>query len=115
MTKPNGDDYTPVLPGLELPTTLVAPLDAAVRRTFAALAAEGLLEDRHAALMQLCLDLADSVANAKVSRRATAVALAARELRETLAMLPEPEVTVDDGWAELTRALDNAAAGSHPA
>lgn len=111
MTKPNGDDYTPVLPGLEMPTRLQAEMVGAVRSTFAALDEAGLLEPRHAALMQLCLELADSVAAAKVSRRATAVALAARELRETLALLPVPEVVENDGWADLESALRRAASG----
>ena len=111
MTKADGDDYTPILPGLDVPNRLEPALLSALRTTFAALDADGLLEPRHAALMQLCTELAESVANAKVSRRATAVALAARELRETLALLPEPAVSEDDGWKGLEDALRAAARG----
>lgn len=111
MTKPNGDDYTPTLPGLEMPDRLEPILTGAVRQTFASLDAQNLLEPHHAAIMQLCLELASSVSAAKVSRHATAVALAARELRETLALLPEPIVVESDGWADLERALRQAASG----
>lgn len=83
----------PTLPGLELePENGASPsaLRTAVVTTLAALQQEGLLEPRHAALAQLSLELADSVTAGRRSGRASAAAMAAAQLRETLLALPEP-------------------------
>jgi hypothetical protein len=83
----------PTLPGLELePENGAAPsaLRSAVVVTINALQADGLLENRHAAMCQLALELADSVTAGRRSGRASAAAMAAAQLRETLLALPEP-------------------------
>lgn len=95
MTKP--DPYDPLaeaLPGLALTTSSPAgKMVQSVRATLDALAEENLLRPEHAALAQLALQLAAAVEAATLSRRGSAVAMAARELREVLAVLPQPEVT----------------------
>lgn len=91
-------DYTPpvvqlTLPGLELGAEnggKSGVLRRAVEATITALHAENLLQPRHAALCQLALTLADAVAVGTRSGRASAAAMAAAQLRETLQALPEP-------------------------
>ena len=102
------DDGQPPLPGLEDPEPSGPPPDAlesAVRRTIAALHAKQLLHEHHAATCQLALDLAASVSAGRRSRRASAVAMAARELREVLASLPAIDQGDDeqDPWDALAR------------
>lgn len=83
------------LPGLEpdppASTRRGGALVASTRRTIAALHALGLLEERHAAQCALALVLAEACEGGAASRRASAVAMAARELRECLDSLPKPE------------------------
>lgn len=92
---------SPTLPGLtDGDGSTRPPLVESVRRTFAALDAAGLLREEHAAPMELALYLADLLAYARVSRGAS-VAMLARELRETLALLPERVSDEDaDAWRQ---------------
>ena len=87
-------DETPAtLPGLELvpeDQASVSPMRAAVIATIEALEADGLLEKRHAAICQLALELADAVTAGRRGGRASAAAMAAGQLRETLLALPAP-------------------------
>ena len=82
------------LPGFEIygGAGVVSPLRTAVMATIEALRIEGLLEPRHSAMCQLALELADATAFAAAARvpRASAIAMAGRELRETLMALPQP-------------------------
>lgn len=80
------------LPGLELeaPGSQASALRRSVQRTIDALDEKGLLDPAHEALCQLALELADAVAAGRRAGRASAVAMAAAQLRETLQALPEP-------------------------
>lgn len=88
----------------------VSPLEQAARRTLAALQGDGLLTERHALTCQLILDLAQAIDAGRRSGRASAVAMAAAQLREAFLSLPEPEEGPEsDGWEALARELHDAA------
>lgn len=115
MTDPNpSDPIAPALPGLDPPAAPVSALERAVERTLSALEADGLLVERHAAIAELCRTMARTVAIGVLSRRSTGAAMAAAELRQALAMLPEREAGAGDtdAWdalaAELAKASDHA-------
>lgn len=86
------DEDQPMLPGLELAPELGAgsKLRVAVQATLEALKADGLLEPRHTAVAQLCLELADAVAAGIRTRKASAAAMAAAQLLNALDQLPKP-------------------------
>lgn len=89
----NDDETTPTLPGLEyVPENQagISPMRAAVVATIKALEADALLEPRHVAMCQLALELADAVTAGRRSGRASAAAMAAGQLRDTLLALPAP-------------------------
>lgn len=103
----------PTFPGLEVgvpndaPRTVTeSPMLSAARMTLTELREQGLLRREHGAIVQLTLELAQAVAAGVRSGRASAVALAARELRETIAMLPIPDddVPAENGDWEAFRA-----------
>jgi len=110
MTEPD----QPTLDGLELgePAGRGEPtsIRRAVTATLASLIDDGLLLPRHAALGQLALEMADAVAAGTRSGKASAAAMAARELRETLLALPSPEAAEAGEafaqWVESTLAKD---------
>lgn len=89
----------PTIPGLEVPgmpeaTGREGPMVASARTTLEALA--GNLEPRHAVLVQLVLSLAGAIDRGVVSGRASAVAMAAKQLLETMLVLdPPPEGPTD--------------------
>lgn len=109
-------ESSPTLPGME-PTAGASYGDAgelrsAVERTINALEMHGLIEPEHAAICQLALVTADVVqANAR-TRRPSAFAMVARELRETLMALPKREVQGNEDkfkqWVELLEKAANA-------
>ncbi|QEO08894.1 hypothetical protein [Protaetiibacter larvae] len=104
MTEPTEDQ--PTLPGLEL-GELRGPLREAVVITLAALEADGLLGPRHTAMAQLALTLADAVERGTYSGRASAAAMAAGQLRDTLLALPAPlEADVADRFNRFLLALE---------
>lgn len=105
------DDEQLELPGLEEPPAAAGALELAVRKTIRALDDLNLLEPRHALTCQLMIELAQAVAAGRAARRASAVALAAAQLREAFLSLPEPETEggTDDAWTQL--ADDLRAAG----
>lgn len=83
----------PALPGLELNPELggePSALRKAVIVTLDALRKDGLLEERHTAVSQLALELADSVTAGRRSGRASAAAMAAAQLLAVLQALPAP-------------------------
>lgn len=102
----------PMLPGLEPPPRSASPLELAAHRTIQALQDEGLLEPRHALTCQLILDLSQAVDAGKRAGRASAVAMAAAQLREAFLSLPEPATGGEEGdaWEALARELGRAAA-----
>jgi hypothetical protein len=109
------DPFVPSLPGLSYgqpDPNAPGPLELAVRRTIAAHGAAGLLTERDAATCELALTLARTVQIGVISRRSTGAAMAARELRETLATLSKPaENAADvDAWERLAAELYDAAA-----
>lgn len=95
------------LPGLEPDARTVGPLTTAVRRTIASLDAQGVLGERHAASCALALALAGTMDNPRAMTRASAQAMAARELREVLAGLLDLAEGSDDAdpWKELAEAF----------
>lgn len=112
MTQP--DPYDPLadaLPGLALqgPQAPAGKMVEATRDTLAALADRGMLRPEHTALAQLALQLATAVEAATLSRRGSAVAMAARELREVLLALPQVDAsTGPTPWDEFERAYREA-------
>lgn len=104
------DPMAPALPGIDPPPGPVTPLEAAVDRTLAALNEAGLLSERHAGICELCRVMAKTVSIGVASRRSSGAALAAKELREALAMLPEPPAgdAAGDEWDALSRRLADA-------
>ncbi len=111
-------ENAPTLPGLEHADTPSyggeSELRAAVKTTLNALEMHGLIEPEHAAICQLALITADVVqANAR-TRRPSAFAMVARELRETLLALPKREVQGNEDkfkqWVDLLEAAANAGA-----
>ena len=89
----NDDESATTIPGLELvpeDQRDVSPMRRAVIATIEALEGDSLLEPRHAAMCQLALELADSVTAGRRSGRASAAAMAAGQLRDTLLALPAP-------------------------
>lgn len=113
MTTP--DESQPTLAGLELDApALHGRMHAAVLKSLEALERDGLIEDRHTAMMQLALELADSMSMARAGNKAYAVAAVAAQLRETLEALPAPP---DAGKLELFAQLVGAlnSIGEQPA
>jgi hypothetical protein len=80
------------LPGMEPARENESPMVRACRQTIDALATAGKLLPHHAVLTQLLMALAEAIDGGRRSGRASAVAMAARELRDTLLMIdPPPE------------------------
>lgn len=82
------------LPGMRDPDDRDTPMVRAAHHTLNALRAAGMLTVRHGLLVQLTLSLSGAIDRGVSAGRASAVAMASRELRETLLMLdPPPEET----------------------
>lgn len=80
------------LPGMDGPREHDSAMVRACRQTIVALEAAGKLLPQHAVLTQLLLALSEAIDGGRRSGRASAVAMAARELRDTLLMIdPPPE------------------------
>lgn len=102
------------LPGLGAEPTdaAVGELERQVRRSLARMQLDGLVDERHAGLMQLALELCRAITRGASSGRASAVAMAAKELREVFAQLmPDEEVSGGDDFDRWKREL----AGMDPA
>lgn len=97
----------PTIPGLEdaRPGGGGEPaIVRAARTTLQALQEEGVLGPRHAVLVALVMDLAHAVAAGARSGRASAAAMAAAQLRETMLVLdPPPEAHATDAAAALAK------------
>lgn len=78
----------PFLPGMAPLDAGPTPLEQAARIQLQKLADDGLLNDNHAIAVQLVLDLARAIGVSATRGRASAMALASKELREALALLP---------------------------
>lgn len=95
----------PTLPGLEVPAAAVSdgPMVRAAAVTLEALREAGGIGPRHAVLVQLVHSLAGAIDAGVRSGRASAVAMAAKQLLETMLVLdPPPE---EGGVAEVAAAL----------
>lgn len=103
------------LPGMGADGRADSPMVTAARSTIRALADLERLEPRHAVLTQLILSLAEAIDRGSRTGRASAVALASKELRETLLQLDPPPEDGDASaearrqLAELMHALELAA------
>lgn len=88
------------LPGLETPKQKPAALEAAVRRTIAALQSEELIEERHAARLQLALELSQIITLKRATGRVSTVANDARVLMELLDKILPDDQGVDAALRE---------------
>lgn len=80
------------LPGMGEPENRSSAMVRACHSTIKALAEVGKLAPQHAVLTQLLLELSGAIDRGRAAGRASAVAMAARELRDTLLMIdPPPE------------------------
>lgn len=95
-------DSQPFLPGMAPLDPGPSPLEQAARIQIKNLADRNLLNDDHAIAVQLVLDLARAIGVSATRGRASAMALAAKELREALALLP---ADTDDEFSALMAAL----------
>lgn len=92
------------LPGMRAPAVNDTPMVAAAHHTLNALESAGMLGPRSALLVQLTLSLSAAIDAGTRSGRASAVAMAAAQLRETLVMLDPPPEDGEAG-AEAQRQL----------
>ena len=94
------------LPGIGEPAAGASAIVRAAHTTLQQLRELGRLEPRHAVLAALILELAESIDRGKRSGRASAVAMASKELRETVLMLdPPPESDALDASEAARKAL----------
>lgn len=107
---PTTQDALP-LPGLEDPARQVSDLETQVRRSLRFMAENSLVDDRHAGLMQLALELARSIGP---GQKAYGNAQAAAQLLATWdKLLPDAEGGPSDGIDEIRAYLAGVeAAGS---
>ena len=114
MTEPV--DYEPdesALPGLEPPKRGESAMLSATRRTIASLDAAGFLDETHAALCQLLIELAQVVDAGRRQGKASAVAMAAAQILATYEKLvPESAGGSEDdaAWSELVAEFRRGAA-----
>lgn len=96
---PGLEDTAPALeptqltfPGLEPAggQAFTTPLELAAMETLRELREQGLLRREHSLTVQLVLELARAVGRGVASGRASAVAMAAKQLTEAMALLPAP-------------------------
>lgn len=111
----NPDQLT--FPGLDStvqPAGGVSAMERAAGATLTELRDAGLLRPEHALHVQLVMELARAVGTGARSGRASAVAMAAKQLTETMALLPmpDPEDTPAGGadWATFLETVDLAPA-----
>lgn len=80
-------------------------LERAAEKLVAKLAEDGQLNDSHVLTVQMILDLARVTGMSAVKGRASAVAMASRELREVLATLPGADMTVEQEFDAMMKKL----------
>lgn len=104
----------PELPGLELPAAHPSdsPMVVAAKLTLAELRRSGRVGARHAVQVQLVLALAQAIDAGSRSGRASAVAMAAAQLNETIERLDPPDESspeLRDRLAEFMATVERAA------
>lgn len=103
------------LPGLELPEPHPSdsPMLRAAKATLAELARTGAVGSRHAVQVQLVIQLAGAIDAGTRSGRASAVAMASKELRETMLVLDPPDelgsASMRDRLTEFMASVERAA------
>jgi hypothetical protein len=112
MTEPSDFEADEqLLPGLEPPARGESPLQLATRRTIAGLNRAGLLDERHAMVTQLLLDLAEVHDVGRRHGKASAAAMAAAQMLAGYQLLmPEAPSGGDDNdeWTRLANELRQA-------
>ena len=105
------------LPGLDEQGPHASELRKAAARTIVALEAAGYLDERHAVITQLILDLADSVDAGRRHGRASAAALAAAQLLAAYAVITAPEEEGGDGdeWKDFMAEVRRSATAARDA
>jgi hypothetical protein len=94
------------LPGVGEAAESSSAMVKAAHVTLTTLEQLGRLEPRHAVLAALILELAEAIDRGRRSGRASAVAMASKELRETVLMLdPPPESDALDASEAARKAL----------
>lgn len=106
------------LPGLDAPRPHAPAIVLATRRTIAQLHTAGLVDESHAMLLQLLLDLAEVVDSGRRQGRASAVAMAAAQMLAAYAVLVPPTPPDEgggqgDAFDELAADLRRAAGLGH--
>lgn len=100
------------LPGLDAPTSHDSELVRQVQRSLTALAERELVDERHAGLMQLALELARSI---RAGEKPYGVAQAAAQLLAVFAQLmPEVDGGDGDAFSEFRAFLAGVDAGGSP-
>lgn len=96
------------LPGMEPARETDSLMVKACRQTIDALAEAGKLKPQHAVLTQLLLALSEAIDGGRRSGRASAVAMAAKELRETILMIdpPDDDAASDDAAKALREFIE---------
>jgi hypothetical protein len=93
-----------LLPGLEPPKPTEPALVKAARRSIVALEAAGYLDERHAVLCQLVLDMAEVTDTGRRHGRASAAAMAAAQLQAAYVLLMPEAIEGGEGndeWGQL--------------
>lgn len=90
----------PFLPGMSDVAPALTGMERAARVMLGRLDAQNLLDDGHALTVQLILDLSAVIGRAALKGQAAGMALASRELREAIALLP---TAGNDAWEQMMR------------
>ncbi|QXG07729.1 hypothetical protein [Curtobacterium phage Penoan] len=102
-------EHQPTLDGLEPLSPYATALERAATAQLAYLDQQGLLGVQHSLTVALVRQAAAVAGAASASGKAAAFALASKELREAMALLPEA-TGPEDPWDRLQRELADAAA-----
>lgn len=88
-------ESSPFLPGLGDLEPAATAMEVAARKQLERLAADGMIDESHAIVVQLVLDLARAVGLSTNKGRAAGAALAARQLMDALDRLPSGKTGFD--------------------
>lgn len=94
---------TPELPGFEDLRPDATAMEKAAHKLLKKLRDDGLLNDEHVLIEATIIDLSRAVGMSAQSGKAAGMAMAAKELREFMALLPKLE---DDEWSQELRRIE---------